>query len=181
MVVAMQFFSLTTWAAESKELETARQLMKTMQYGEVMANTMEAGIHDYFAAKSGVMIGKLLAENEQLSEATKPEDIERQLNQRLKLLDIATAKLPEMTHTLLHNPQLIRDLDEFAANLYASHFSLDELRQLTALYASPVGKKLLQLTHTEQAAFIPLFQKWMPRWDVEMQSQLRALRDQAPE
>lgn len=60
-----------------------------------------------------------------------------------KKLQDALPKLTAQTHTMLTDPSLVDDMLAEMVPLYAETYTLDEIRQLSAFYASPLGQKML--------------------------------------
>jgi hypothetical protein len=60
-----------------------------------------------------------------------------------KKLQEALPKLTAQTHSMLTDPSLVDDMLAEMVPLYADTYTLDEIRQLSAFYASPLGQKML--------------------------------------
>jgi len=60
-----------------------------------------------------------------------------------KKLAAALPTLKSQMHALLVDPSLVDDMLAEMVPLYAETYTLDEIRQLSAFYASPLGQKML--------------------------------------
>jgi hypothetical protein len=60
-----------------------------------------------------------------------------------KKLQEALPKLTAQTHGIFTDPTLVDDMLAEMVPLYAETYTLDEIRQLSAFYASPLGQKML--------------------------------------
>lgn len=57
------------------------------------------------------------------------------------------AKLPAAVAKILsvvNDPLLLDELEKATIPLYTKHFTVDEIKQLTAIYRTPLGKKMLE-------------------------------------
>jgi len=61
----------------------------------------------------------------------------------LKKLDTDIATSTAEMHTVFADPTLVDDMIGEMVPLYAETYTLDEIRQMTAFYTSPVGQKML--------------------------------------
>jgi hypothetical protein len=60
-----------------------------------------------------------------------------------KKLDAALPTLEAQMHATFNDPSLIDDILAEMVPLYTDTYTLDEIRQLSAFYASPLGQKML--------------------------------------
>jgi len=66
----------------------------------------------------------------------------QQKAEQLKKLDAEVAAGSAQMHTVFSDPTLIDDMIAETVPLYAETYTLDEIRQLTAFYTSPLGQKM---------------------------------------
>jgi hypothetical protein len=66
----------------------------------------------------------------------------QQKTEQLKKLDDAMQGATAQAHALFTDPTLVDDMIAEMVPLYAETYTLDEIRQLSAFYASPLGQKM---------------------------------------
>ena len=62
--------------------------------------------------------------------------------EELRQANAKVAAADAETHAQLADPALLEDMIAALAEVYADKYTLDELRQMTAFYASPLGQKM---------------------------------------
>jgi hypothetical protein len=68
---------------------------------------------------------------------------DKQKADALVKLDDSLRQLRAQLHTVLDSPALVDDMVALMVPLYASTYTVDEIRQLTAFYDSPLGQKMV--------------------------------------
>lgn len=71
-----------------------------------------------------------------------PNMTPEQKAEQLKKLDEAAQASAAQAHALFSDPTLVDDMIAEMVPLYAETYTLDEIRQLTAFYTSPLGLKM---------------------------------------
>ena len=66
----------------------------------------------------------------------------------------------------------VDEITDQIVQVYARHFSADELRQLTTFYHTPVGQKVLQTLPAVSQESMTIGQNWGRTVGAEMQSQV---------
>jgi hypothetical protein len=66
----------------------------------------------------------------------------QQKAEQLKKVDEAMRTSAAQTHAMFSDPTLVDDMIAEMVPIYAETYTLDEIRQLTAFYSSPLGKKM---------------------------------------
>lgn len=67
--------------------------------------------------------------------------------QRAEALAKVKQKVPAAVAVIrgvLTDPRLLSEVEQATIPIYTKHFTVDEIKQLTALYQSPLGKKMLE-------------------------------------
>ena len=81
-----------------------------------------------------------------------------------KKLQEALPSLTAQTHALFTDPTLVDDMLAEMVPLYAETYTLDEIHQLSAFYASPLGQKMLANMPTLMSRSMEISQRvMMPR------------------
>lgn len=113
-------------AAATKEMLAA---MKAREMMTAVLAQIEAQMHrERVMAAANAIVAKTLT----------PE-------QKAEALRLAKAKLDTddaRTHAELVDPALLEDMIAALVEVYADKYTLDEIRQMTAFYASPLGQKM---------------------------------------
>jgi hypothetical protein len=117
-------------------LAAARALFESMNYRQSMQQMMERMSQSAMQSMRPMMEAAA-GQDKRLSEA-----------QRKMMLDKIDSKLPQLTQLMtefMGDPALINQMLEAAIPIYARNFTVDELHQLAAFYATPVGKKMMAM------------------------------------
>ncbi|WP_197065225.1 DUF2059 domain-containing protein [Massilia sp. 9096] len=123
-------------SADPQVVAATRQMLATMKVRDTMAATMRQ-IEMQMPAQVKSSATMTIKNNPKLNEQQKDE--------ALRKLDQDLPKISAQMHTVLGDPTLIDEMITEMVPLYAETFTLDEIRQLTAFYASPVGQKTLEV------------------------------------
>lgn len=103
--------------------------MKAREMMRVVLAQMEAQMHrDRTMETARAIVAKTLTPAQQAEEL-------RQTNAKVAAADAET-------HARLADPALLEDMIAALAEVYADKYTLDEIRQMTAFYASPLGQKM---------------------------------------
>jgi hypothetical protein len=128
-------FAQAAPAVDPAVAQATRQMLDAVRMRELMAQTME-------------QVKQRMPEQ---IRASATQTIERNASLSAEQKRAALAKLEEMlpamtarVNALLADPSLIDDILAEVVPLYAKTYTLDEIRQLTAFYQSPVGQKMLR-------------------------------------
>ena len=114
-----------------------RSMFESMKYRELMKATfaqMEAGLPQNMRAGAAAAINN----DPQLD--AKAKEV------KLAELDKAIPKVGAALHTLFADPALMEEMLDAMVPLYASTYTLEEVRQMNTFYQSPVGQKMLATT-----------------------------------
>ena len=116
-----------------------------------IVTSMLAQIEQQMHSSEVLAEGTAIVARANLTPEQKAEELKK-ANTRIKALNART-------HAVLSDPAFIDDLIDELVPLYAETYTLDEIRQLTAFYASPLGQKM-------QASAPPLMTRSMEisRW-----------------
>jgi hypothetical protein len=121
-------------SADPAVVAATKQMMASMKLRDVMLASLKQADQQMpaqMAASLNAMID---------SDATMTADKKAEAHKKLQQ---ALPKLTEQTHTMLTDPSLVDDMLAEMVPLYAETYTLDEIRQLSAFYASPLGQKML--------------------------------------
>lgn len=121
-------------ALDPAALKAARELFDSMNYRQSMQEMMRQMSQSAMQSMRPMMEAAT-SQDKRLSEA-----------QRKQMLDKIDAKMPQLNQMMMESmgdPALVDELLAQAIPIYARNFSVDELHQLAAFYATPVGKKMM--------------------------------------
>lgn len=121
-------------APDPAALQAAREMLSSMHYEDTAARMMQ----QISSQMPQMMQQSALAAINGNTKLTPDE--------RKKAIEKLNAELPKMTaamQSFFGDGTLIRELIAETAPLYARHFTADELHQLAAFYASPLGVKMM--------------------------------------
>jgi len=151
LICAPVFVHAAPLASSDPTVVTAtRELLATMKAREIVTS-MLAQIEQQMHSLEVVGEGSAIVVKANLTPEQKAEEIKK-ANTRIKALNART-------HAVISDPAFIDGLIEELVPLYAETYTLDEIRQLIAFYASPLGQKM-------QASAPPLMTRSMEisRW-----------------
>lgn len=128
-------FSLAAPVASADPAVTAatRQMLEAMKIRNSVA-TMLKTMEQQMPAQMRAGAAAAINGNPSLTPQQKAE--------QLKKLDADIAASSAKLHTVFADPTLVDEMIEETVTLYAETYTLDEIRQLTAFYTSPVGQKM---------------------------------------
>ncbi|OEZ98234.1 DUF2059 domain-containing protein [Duganella phyllosphaerae] len=121
-------------ALDPAALKAARELFDSMNYRQSMQEMMRQMSQSAMQSMRPMMEAAT-SQDKRLSEA-----------QRKQMLDKIDAKMPQLNQMMMESmgdPALVDELLAQAIPIYARNFTVDELHQLAAFYATPVGKKMM--------------------------------------
>jgi hypothetical protein len=153
-------------SADPAVVSATRQMLEAMKIRESMAamiRTMEQQMPAQMRASAAAAING----NTSMTPAQKAE--------QLKKLDEAVALNSAQMHTVFADPTLVDEMIAETVTLYAETYTLDEIRQLTAFYTSPVGQKMQANMPTLMARSFAISQRvLMPRMQKAMAASAQA-------
>lgn len=118
-------------------VQATRQMMEAMKVRELMVQSMRQA-EQGMPAQMRATLTAVIRNNRDLSEP-----------QKQAALAEVESRLPAMMasiHAVMSDPSLVDEMLAEMAPLYAETYTVDELRQLAAFYASPLGQKMLAST-----------------------------------
>jgi len=140
-----------TAAAATPEANAAvKELLDAMEVRKMMGasfSEMEKAMPQMMRAQVGAVVSA---------------DPRLDANQKQQALAKVEQMLPAMTQAIgrvFRDPTLVDEMMAEIAPLYAQNYSVSELKELTAFYRTPLGKKMLALTPRLTAESMALGQK----------------------
>ena len=121
-------------SADPAVVAATREMMASMKMRDVMLASMRQ--------VDAQMPAQLRASMSASIDAAPDMSAEQKAGAHRKL-DAALPALTAQMHATLTDPTLIDDILAEMVPLYAESYTLDEIRQLAAFYASPLGQKML--------------------------------------
>jgi hypothetical protein len=121
-------------SADPAVVAATKQMMASMKIRDVMLASLKQADQQMpaqMAASLNAMID---------SDATMSADKKAEAHKKLQE---ALPTLTAQTHAVMTDPSLVDDMLAEMVPLYAETYTLDEIRQLSAFYASPLGQKML--------------------------------------
>ncbi len=154
-------------AAPNPAVVTAvTKLLDSMNYRSLMEQTMKASLQQVEPAMVQSMESAVNA-NKKLS----PE-------QKAQALEMAKSKLPAMLgkmRTMFADPALIDEMQAAMIQIYARHYTVEEINQLAAFHRTPLGKKMMAQTPAIAAESMAVSQQIvMPRIEKLMGEMMEA-------
>lgn len=120
-------------SADPTVVAATRDMLAALKVRDMMTN-MLAQMEQRMPAQVRSTMTASINANPNLSAEQKAE--------QLKKLDEATKAAAAQAHALFADPTLVDDMIAEMVPLYAETYTLDEIRQLTAFYSSPLGQKM---------------------------------------
>ena len=121
-------------SADPAVVAATKEMMASMKLRDVMLASLKQADQNMpaqIAASLNMMVD---------GDATLSADKKAEMRKKLeKVLPTVTAQ----THAMLTDPSLVDEMLTEMVPLYAETYTLDEIRQLSAFYASPLGQKML--------------------------------------
>jgi len=121
-------------SADPAVVAATKQMLASMKLRDVMVASLKQADEQ--------MPSQLAASMNAMIDGDATLSAEKKAEARKKLQE-ALPKLTEQTHALFTDPTLVDDMLAEMVPLYAETYTLDEIRQLSAFYASPLGQKML--------------------------------------
>ena len=126
-------------SADPQVVAATKQMLDSMNLHDTLAATMQQ-LEQQIPAQMRASATAAINGNPKLDAKQKAAALAK--------LDEEVPKASATMHALLSDPTLIDDMIAQMVPMYAETYTLDEIRQLTAFYNSPVGKKTLAVTPT---------------------------------
>jgi hypothetical protein len=120
-------------SADPAAVAATRDMLAAMKVRDMMTRLM-AQMEQQMPAQARMAATAAINGNPNLSPQQKEEE--------LKKVDAATQDAAAQAHAVFSDPTLVDDMLAEMVPLYAETYTLDEIRQLTAFYASPLGQKM---------------------------------------
>ena len=121
-------------SADPAVVAATREMMASMKLRDVMLASLKQA-DQQMPAQMAASLNAMIDSDAALS-AEKKAEAHKKLKETLPAL---TAQ----THAIFADPTLVDDMLAEMVPLYAETYTLDEIRQLSAFYASPLGQKML--------------------------------------
>lgn len=142
-------------SADPAVIAATKQMLAAMKVREMMT-TMMATMERQMPAQMRTSISASINASTVLTPEQKAE--------QLKKIDDSMPKFAAQAHTLFADPTLVDDIIAEMVPLYAETYTLDELHQLAAFYASPLGQKMQSTMPTLLTRSMEISQRvMMPR------------------
>jgi hypothetical protein len=120
-------------SADPAVVAATRDMLAALKVREMMTNMM-ASMEQQMPAQARAMMTARINADTKMSPQQKAEE--------LKKVEQAVQAGAAQTHALFADPTLVDDMIAEMVPLYAETYTLDEIRQLTAFYTSPLGQKM---------------------------------------
>jgi hypothetical protein len=120
-------------SADPAVVEATKQMFAAMKVHDMMTQMM-ARMEQQVPVQTRTMMTAAINGNPNLTPQQKEEE--------LKKVDAAVQAAVTQSHDVFSDPTLVDDMLAEMVPLYAETYTLDEIRQLTAFYASPLGQKM---------------------------------------
>jgi hypothetical protein len=121
-------------SADPAVVAATKQMLASMKIRDVMQASLKQA-EQQMPAQLAASLNAMIDSDATLS-AEKKAEAHKKLQEALPTL---TAQL----HAVFSDPTLVDDMLAEMVPLYAETYTLDEIRQLSAFYASPLGQKML--------------------------------------
>lgn len=152
---ALPSFALAAPGADPQTAAAVKAMFDAMEIRKNM-NAMYAGMQQALPALMRQQLAGMLEADARLSPEKKKQAMAR-----------AEQMLPHMVQSLgkiFSDPSLVDEMIDEMVPLYASNYTVEEIRQLTAFYQTPLGRKMLALTPKLGAEGMAIGQRlMMPR------------------
>jgi hypothetical protein len=120
-------------SADPAVVAATRQMLAAMQVREMMTGLM-ARMEQQLPLQMRASASAAINGNPNLTPQQKAEQLQK--------VDDAVKGAGAQAHALFADPTLVDDMLAEMVPLYAETYTLDEIRQLTAFYTSPLGRKM---------------------------------------
>jgi hypothetical protein len=120
-------------SADPAVVKATREMFAAMKVRDMMTNTI-AQMAQQMPAQGRMAAASAINADPKLSPEQKAE--------QLKKAEVDIQKASAQMQKVFGDPTLVDDMIAEMVPIYAETYTLDEIRQLTAFYASPLGQKL---------------------------------------
>jgi hypothetical protein len=120
-------------SADPAVVAATKDMLAALKVREMMTN-MIAQMEQQMPAQGHAAAAASINANANLTPQQKADE--------LKKADEAIRSSAAQMHTVFSDPTLVDDMVAEMVPMYAETYTLDEIRQLTAFYASPLGQKM---------------------------------------
>jgi hypothetical protein len=120
-------------SADPAVVAATREMLAALKVRDMMTGMM-ANIEQQIPTQARAGMVAAINGNPRLTPQQKAE--------QLKKVDDASRVAAAQAHALFSDPTLVDDMIAEMVPLYAETYTLDEIRQLTAFYMSPLGQKM---------------------------------------
>jgi hypothetical protein len=134
LVTCAPAFAQSADAPDPAKVAAVEQMLVAMHARETMAATLKQVGQDVPSKMRHTAAARINAD---------PALNDKQKSDALIKLDDALRQARAQLHAALDDPALIDDMLALIVPVYADTYTLDEIRQLTAFYGSPLGQKML--------------------------------------
>jgi hypothetical protein len=124
-------------AADSATVEATKQMLDAMKVREMMVQSLRQ-LEQIMPQQLSASVAQMIQADTKMTAAQKKEALEK----FEKRLPATTAQM----HALFSDATLVDDMVAEMVPLYANTYTVDEIRQLSAFYQSPLGQKMLAST-----------------------------------
>jgi hypothetical protein len=121
-------------SADPAVVAATKQMMASMKIRDVMLASMRQA-EQQMPAQMKASMAAMIANDANMNAQQKAE--------AQKKIDEVVPKMAVKLQAVLSDPALIDEMLAEMVPLYAETYTLDEIRQLSAFYASPLGQKML--------------------------------------
>ena len=157
-------------AADPAAVEATRQMLSAMKVRELTVQSLSQS-EKIMPQQMRTMVTQMVQADTTMTPAQKKQGLEK----FEKMLPAMTATI----HGMLSDPSLVDQMVAEMVPLYADTYTVDEIRQLSAFYQSPLGQKMLanmpQLTarsmEISNRIMVPRMQKLMSQIMQDMAGQ----------
>ena len=162
--------SPATVQTDPQKEAAVKDLLAALNFSRMMRDATEA------------MKGLIGAQMPQLAEQVLAMDQRVPQEQKAKLrghfqaqMKSIQPRLDSHLSAMLNNKDYLADNEAAMTAFYLNHFTLDEIKELTAFHRTPTGQKALLLTpQAMNEVMKTIMPKWSPRWQEQMVSFVRA-------
>ena len=126
--------SAASGPVELATLAAANEMLASMNY-RVVAEGMLAQMRQSMPA--------IIRQGTEASINNNPKFDASQKKAALEKMNVELGKVASMLDSVFNDPTMLDDLLRGTAQVYARHFTVDELRQIATFYKTPVGAKML--------------------------------------
>lgn len=140
-------------APTPEAIAAARELVKLSDTREQLRKSMAQTLAD---TRSGKALGAFVDQDPQMR-------MQRARNPAAWEAALARLGAKQAVQLELMMTELVPLIDERSVQTYATHFSVDELRQLTAFNRSPLGRMVMERVPAVMADAMAFLQSEMPR------------------